>query len=70
MSTLTDKEIKIRGMEYLIANLGLVEAERFIALMNRDGFNYTEWRRGLLADETVEEISRLALAEQHQDSID
>ncbi|HSI88097.1 MAG TPA: hypothetical protein VK918_03515 [Pyrinomonadaceae bacterium] len=69
MSTLTDKEIKIRGMEYLIANLGLVEAERFIALMNRDGFNYTEWRRDLLADETVEEISRRAMAE-HRDSID
>jgi len=69
MSTLTDNEIKIRGMESLIASLGLVEAERFIALMNREGFNYTEWRRKLWEDETVEEISKRAMAK-HRESVD
>lgn len=46
----------------LVKNLGLVEAERFIALMNRDGFDYTEWRKDLWEGKTVEEISTLAMS--------
>lgn len=58
----TDSEIKLRGLEMLVKNLGLVEAERFIALMNRDGFDYTEWRKDLWEGKTVEEISTLAMS--------
>ena len=60
---ITDAEIKIRGVEALISTLGLVEAERFIALMNRERFDYTKWRQNLWEGETVEEISSRAMAE-------
>lgn len=62
MNTTTDSEIKLRGMETLVENLGLVEAERFIALMNREGFDYTEWRKDLWNGKTVEEVSSLAMS--------
>ena len=63
MNTLTDTEIKVRGLEMLIANLGLVDAERFVVLMNREGFDYTEWRRSLWKGETIEEVSSRARSE-------
>ncbi|HLA94475.1 MAG TPA: hypothetical protein VK612_02055 [Pyrinomonadaceae bacterium] len=62
MNTPTDNEIKLRGMETLVENLGLVEAERFIALMNREGFDYTKWRQDLWEGKTVEEVSSLAMS--------
>lgn len=62
MNKTTDNEIKLRGMETLVENLGLVEAERFIALMNREGFDYTEWRKDLWNGKTVEEVSSLAMS--------
>ncbi|MDR0978806.1 MAG: hypothetical protein LBL91_02560 [Lachnospiraceae bacterium] len=50
------------GMEALINKLGLVEAERFIALIIREPFNYTEWRRdNIFKDMTVEQISGEAM---------
>jgi len=36
----TDSEIKISGLEILNQHLGMVEAERFIALIQRDKFLY------------------------------
>ena len=44
---ITDTEIKIKGIRALIKSLGEVEAERFIALMQREPFDYTEWRQCL-----------------------
>lgn len=63
MNILTDAEIKVQGVETLIESMGLVDAERFIALMNRNGFDYTEWRRDLWKGETIEEVSSRAMAE-------
>lgn len=63
----TDIEIRIRGIEALIATLGIVEAERFIALMNRERFDYTKWRRNLWEGETVKEISQRAMNEIEKD---
>jgi len=59
----TDTEIRIRGVEALVSNLGIVEAERFIALINREPFDYTKWRRSLWENETVETISKRAMKE-------
>ncbi|MCL2791532.1 MAG: hypothetical protein FWD87_00425 [Spirochaetaceae bacterium] len=39
--------LKDEGMRILSEQLGLVEAERFIALMRREPFDYTRWRQGL-----------------------
>ncbi len=45
----TDAEIRLQGMQALIGSLGLVEAERFLTVLSRDRFDYTDWRRhGLL----------------------
>lgn len=58
---ITDTEIKLNGMKALVENLGLVEAERFIVLIQREPFDYTEWRKGLWKGKTVQEISSDAM---------
>jgi hypothetical protein len=50
------------GMETLIERLGNVEAERFISIILREPFDYTEWRReNLFAGMSIEDISREAM---------
>ena len=44
------------GMRILAEQLGLVEAERFIALMRREPFDYTEWQRDLFKDVPLEKF--------------
>lgn len=34
-----------RGFSCLVEKLGVVDAERFIALIKRDDFDYTVWQR-------------------------
>lgn len=63
-----DAEIKVLGFEILSRYLGLVEAEWFIALIQREKFDYTQWRQNLFADLSGEEISRQALAFQQRKS--
>ena len=59
---LTDTEIKIKGYEILTKYLGEVEAERFIALIQREPFDYTKWRQENLPDAaTIEELSKMAM---------
>ena len=59
---ITDTEIRLNGMRSLVENIGLVEAERFIVLIQREPFDYTEWRRTLWEGKTVREISAEAMA--------
>ncbi len=56
-----DTEIKILGMEILSQHLGIVETERFIALIQREKFDYTKWRQGLFPEMSGEEISKQAM---------
>ncbi|MGK5091254.1 hypothetical protein WDW89_04455 [Deltaproteobacteria bacterium TL4] len=59
---MTDTEIKLKGFEVLSNALGLVEAEKFIALIQREPFDYTEWRKkGLATDLSIEELSEKAM---------
>jgi hypothetical protein len=58
---ITDTEIKVKGVEILAQYMGDVEMERFIALIQREPFDYTQWRQNLDTDETIEEISRKAM---------
>jgi hypothetical protein len=53
-----DAEIKVSGFEILSRYLGLVEAERFIVLIQREKSEYTQWRQNLFAELSGEEISR------------
>ena len=57
----TDTIVKIEGMKILSENLGPVDAERFIALMSREPFDYPEWRQNLKEGADVRELSRLAM---------
>ena len=57
----TDAEIKIKGFNALIAELGSVGMEKFIALIQREPFDYTQWQRDLWDNSTLEEISKNAM---------
>ena len=48
------------GFESIFSSLGMVDAERFIALLKRDKFDYTEWQRELWPEETVDFLSEKA----------
>jgi len=52
----TDTLLREEGMRVLSDNLGLVEAERFIALIIREPFDYTEWQRNLYKNMSIEEL--------------
>jgi hypothetical protein len=58
---ITDTEVKVKGVQALTKSLGSVGAERFIALIQREPFDYTKWQRTLWEDQSVEEISRAAM---------
>ena len=53
--------LRNEGMKVLINNLGPVEAERFISLIIREPFDYTEWQRDLFNGLSVKELSSLAM---------
>jgi hypothetical protein len=57
----TDTEIKVQGTKALIKAMGTVEAERYIALMAREKFDYTKWRKTMLPESSIEEISKAAM---------
>jgi len=57
----TDSEIKMSGFEILNHNLGMVETERFIALIQRERFDYTKWRGNLFNGLSGKEISKRAM---------
>ena len=58
---ITDTEIKVRGLQALADALGHVEAERFITLLIREPFDYTEWQKSLWLERSVEDISKAAM---------
>jgi hypothetical protein len=58
----TDTDIRFEGIRVLMQVLGTVEAERFIALINRERFDYTEWRKSQWQDETVASLATRARA--------
>ena len=63
----SDAEIRQEGMRALIRSLGPVEAERFVASISKDRFNYTEWRRTALPEIDLADLSRrAAFSKQHQ----
>ena len=55
-----DNVLRLDAMNLLVKGLGEVEAERFIYLIKRERFDYTEWQRDLWNDKTIDEIFTLA----------
>ena len=56
----TDTIIRNEGTRVLMDNPGLVEAERFIMLIQKEPFDYTKWQENLFEDMSMEEISQKA----------
>jgi len=57
---MTDMQIRKEGCRALVDALGHVDAKRFVALIQRERFDYTEWRRALWPDKTVDQVSQAA----------
>ena len=54
---MTDSELKTKCFTILAEQVGDVEMERFVMLLNRDTFDYTEWRKNnLFHGETVDSL--------------
>ena len=55
--------LRRKGMKTLINHLGKVDAEKFISLIIREPFDYTEWQKNLFSDLSVKELSNQAMKE-------
>ncbi len=62
---MTDSEIQQEGLKALVDQLGEVGAERFIMLLLREPFDYTEWRKNLWINVPVRELSEQAMRHVH-----
>jgi len=60
---ITDTEIRVKGVQLLAKYLGDIEMERFIALIQREPFDYTSWKQdNLVNNKSIEDISKKAMA--------
>ena len=59
---ISDNELTMRGMNLLKEEFGPVDAERFVYVMTRDGFDYTEWHKDLFKGETVRSLGEKIMA--------
>ena len=57
----TDNIVRVEAMSVLINALGAVDAERFISMVKRDTFDYTEWQQKLWNGLSIEEIHSLGV---------
>ena len=60
---MTDTEIRVKGVQILAEYLGDIEMERFIALIQREPFDYTQWRQNIDMNQSIEEIGRASCRE-------
>ena len=67
---MTETVLMKTGMKILIEQLGNINAERFVSVLLREPFDYTEWRKtNLCVGMTVEEISKEAMEIYKQEKI-
>ncbi len=55
-------ELMDMGFACLVEKLGIIDAERFVAMIKRDSFDYTVWRREHFDGMTLEQVSEEAAA--------
>ena len=60
----TDSALRYEAMNVLMQKFGTVDAERFISMVKRDTFDYTEWRRSMWNDMSIEEVYAEAAAQE------
>ncbi|MCL2605644.1 MAG: hypothetical protein FWD90_14345 [Defluviitaleaceae bacterium] len=58
---MTDVILKQSMMKHLVECFGHIQTERFISLIIKEPFDYTEWRKDLYEGMTVEELSKKAM---------
>ncbi|MBR1728600.1 MAG: hypothetical protein IJ728_03645 [Selenomonadaceae bacterium] len=59
---MTDKEIWSKGMDCLFDNLGFIDAQKFIVMVNSRKTDYTEWKdENLFKDMSEEEFIKNAV---------
>lgn len=58
----SDIEIMNKGISCLLEKLGVIETERFIAVINREKFDYTEWQRKRFDNMSSDEFVEAAVA--------
>lgn len=51
------EELMTKGMAYLIERLGIVDAQRFISIIKREGIELAEWRKAFAAGNYSELLS-------------
>lgn len=56
-----DTLVRSEGMRILLEGLGKVDAERFISLIIKEPFDYTNWQKDLFSDMNVRELSNSAM---------
>jgi hypothetical protein len=54
---ITEIELRLKGVGILSDSLGLVDAERFLSIMQKEPFDYTQWQKNLFSGLSVEELS-------------
>ena len=58
---MTTTEILIKGMQCLVENLGIVEAEQFVSAVKREKFDYTKWQRLYFDEIPVHQLHKEAV---------
>ena len=54
-------EIMNEGINCLIRELGVVKAEQFISIINREKFDYTKWQHWLFGNMSLDELNSAAV---------
>ncbi len=62
MSAVTDTEVKVKGVFALVAAVGKLDAARFIALLNREPFDYYDVAGKTINGLDLQSVSELAMA--------
>ena len=62
----SDIEIMNKGIHCLLEKLGVVETERFIAVINREKFDYTKWQKQKFDEVSMDDFYHAAAAYSRQ----
>ena len=54
------EELMDAGFACLVEKLGVIDAERFVAMIKRDSFDYTIWRREYFDKMSLDQVSEEA----------
>ena len=57
---MNDTILTTNAIKCLIQNFGIVQTERFISLIMKEPFDYTQWQKDLYNDMTVDELFNAA----------